>query len=219
MELNAYIDHTLLKPTSSEKEVMALCNEAITYNFKTVCLNSCYIAIAKQALNRAPVKICAVIGFPLGSMSTKAKIFEAQQALIDGASEIDMVINLGYLKSRNYVAVLKDINDVKIAIGNIPLKVILEISELSKNEIVKACEICIDARADYVKTSTGFSKSGATLTAVKIIKKTLKGKAKIKASGGIRDKQTAIKYIEAGVDRIGTSSGVDMMNDAMSQAG
>ncbi|MFD1063613.1 deoxyribose-phosphate aldolase [Winogradskyella litorisediminis] len=219
MELNAYIDHTLLKATATEKEIMTLCNEAITYNFKTVCVNSCFVPIAKQALKETPVKICTVVGFPLGASSTEAKIFEAKKAINDGASEIDMVINIGYLKSRNYVAVLKDINDVKIAIGKIPLKVIIEISELSKNEIVKACEICVDARADFVKTSTGFSKSGATLTAVKIMKKTLKGKAKIKASGGIRDQETAYKYIDAGVDRIGTSSGVDMMNGSLSQAG
>lgn len=219
MELKAYIDHTLLKPSTSEREIMSLCNEAITYNFKTVCINSCYVAIAKQALKGTPVEICTVVGFPLGASSTQTKIFEAKQAIKDGATEIDMVINLGYLKSRNYVAVFKDISDVKVAIGKIPLKVIIEISELSKNEIVKACEICIDGRADFVKTSTGFSKSGATLTAVKIIKKTLKGKAKIKAAGGIRDAETALKYIEVGVDRIGTSSGVDIMNYDISQTG
>ncbi|ARV08162.1 deoxyribose-phosphate aldolase [Winogradskyella sp. PC-19] len=213
MELNAYIDHTLLKPTATEKEIINLCNEAITYNFRTVCVNSCYIPIAKQVLKETPVGICTVVSFPLGAMSTKAKIFEAQEAIEQGATEIDMVMNIGFLKSRNYVAVLKDINDIKIAIGSTPLKVILEISELSKNEIVKACEICIDAKVDYVKTSTGFSSSGATLTAVKIMKKTVKGHAKIKASGGIRNYATAMKYIEAGVERIGTSSGVDMMNN------
>ena len=213
MELNAYIDHTLLKSTAKEKEIINLCNEAITYNFRTVCVNSSYIPIAKQVLKETPVGICTVVGFPLGAMSTSAKVFEAKHAIAEGATEIDMVMNIGLLKSRNHVAVLKDINAVKMAIGDIPLKVILEISELSKNEIVKACEICIDAKADYVKTSTGFSGSGATLTAVKIMKKTVKGHAKIKASGGIRNYATALKYIEAGVERIGTSSGVDMMNN------
>lgn len=212
MELNAYIDHTLLKASATERDIIRLCNEAITYNFKTVCVSSNYVPIAYQVLKETPVKICAVVGFPLGAMSTQAKVFEAKQAIEDGASEIDMVMNIGLLKSRNYVAVLKDINNVKVAVGNTTLKVILEISELSKNEIVKACEICVDAKADYVKTSTGFSKSGATLTAVKIMKKTIKGRAKIKASGGIKDHNTAIKYIEAGVKRIGTSSGVAMMN-------
>ena len=213
MELNAYIDHTLLKSTATEKEIINLCNEAITYNFSTVCINSSYIPIANQVLKETPVGICTVVGFPHGAMSTNAKIFEAKQAIEDGATEIDMVMNIGFLKSRNYVAVLKDINAVKIAIGDIPLKVILEISELSKNEIVKACEICMDAKADYVKTSTGFSGSGATLSAVKIMKKTVKGHTKIKASGGIRNYATALKYIESGVERIGTSSGVDMMNN------
>ena len=127
-------------------------------------------------------------------------------------------MNIGFLKSRNYLAVFKDINDVKRAIGNITLKVILEISDLSKNEIVKACEICVDAKADFVKTSTGFSKSGATLTALKIIKKTVKNNTKIKASGGIRTASTALKYIDAGVDRIGASSGVAMMNNQTSKS-
>ena len=129
-----------------------------------------------------------------------------------------MVINIGFLKSKNHVAVLKDISDVKMAIGRIPLKVILEISELSKNEIVKACEICLDAKVDFIKTSTGFSKSGATLTAVKIIKKTVRDRAKIKASGGIKDLETAQKYIDAGVSRIGTSSGVAIVTNKTSVA-
>ena len=148
---------------------------------------------------------------PIGEWSRKE--FDAINAR---ASEIDMVINIGRLKSKNYVEVLKDISAVKRAIGHIPLKVILEISELSKNEIVKACEICIDAKADFVKTSTGFSSSGATLTAVKIMRKTVKDQLKIKASGGIRDAETAIKYIEVGVDRIGASSGVAMMTNQTS---
>jgi len=151
-------------------------------------------------------------------MSTASKVFEAQKAVHDGADEIDMVINIGFLKSKNHVAVLKDISDVKMAIGRIPLKVILEISELSKNEIVKACEICLDAKVDFIKTSTGFSKSGATLTAVKIIKKTVRDRAKIKASGGIKDLETAQKYIDAGVSRIGTSSGVAIVTNKTSVA-
>ena len=151
-------------------------------------------------------------------MSTKSKVFEAKQAVEDGAQEIDMVMNVGFLKSQNFLAVLKDIADVKNAIGKIPLKVILEISELSKNEIIKASEICIDAKADFVKTSTGFSKSGATLTAVRIMKKTVRDNAKIKASGGIRDYDTAIKYIEAGADRLGTSSGIAIVNKQLSTA-
>jgi len=183
------------------------------HNFYSVCINSSYVNIAKQALGKSDVKICTVVGFPLGAMSTEAKIFEAKKAIEQGANEIDMVINIGRLKSKNHIAVLKDISNVKRAIGLTPLKVILEISELSKNEIVKACEICIDAKADFVKTSTGFSKSGATLTAIKIIKKTVRDKLKIKVSGGIRDAETAKKYIDLGADRIGASLGVLIMKE------
>jgi len=208
MDVNSYIDHTLLAATATERNIIDLCEEAKEYHFYSVCVNSCYVPLAKQLLEDSKVKICTVVGFPLGAMSTEAKAFEAKKAVEEGADEIDMVINIGMLKSKNYFRVLKDISDVKIAIGKTPLKAILEISELSKNEIILASEICLDAKADFVKTSTGFSKSGATLTAVKIIRKTVKDRAKIKASGGIRDYETAIKFIEAGADRIGTSSGV-----------
>jgi len=218
MNINTYIDHTLLKPTTTERDIIDLCNEAKRFQFYSVCVNSSYIPLAKQLLSKSSVKICSVVGFPLGAMSTASKVFEAQKAVHDGADEIDMVINIGFLKSKNHVAVLKDISDVKMAIGRIPLKVILEISELSKNEIVKACEICLDAKVDFIKTSTGFSKSGATLTAVKIIKKTVRDRAKIKASGGIKDLETAQKYIDAGVSRIGTSSGVAIVTNKTSVA-
>lgn len=218
MELNRFIDHTLLKPTATEGDIIKLCSEARSYNFYSVCVNSSYVPLAKEALKDSKVKICTVVGFPLGATSTEAKVFEAIKAVEQGADEIDMVINIGFLKSNNYVAVLKDISAVKNAIGKTPLKVILEISELSKNEIVKASEICLDANADFVKTSTGFSKSGATLTAVKIIKKTIRNKAKIKASGGIRDNETAQKYIDVGVERLGTSSGIAIVSDTFSTA-
>jgi deoxyribose-phosphate aldolase len=212
MSISKYIEHTLLKPTATEREVINLCQQAIDHNFYSVCVNSCYVALAKQLLDGTDIKVCTVVGFPFGGMSTEAKVFEATKAKEDGADEIDMVVNLGYLKSKNYVLVFKDIRDVKLAIGRTPLKVIIEISELNKNEVIKICEICMDAKAEFIKTSTGYSKSGATLTAVKIIKKTVKDKAKIKASGGIRDYETAIKYLEAGADRIGTSAGVSIAN-------
>ncbi|MBA6151164.1 deoxyribose-phosphate aldolase [Gelidibacter maritimus] len=218
MIINQYIDHTLLKPSTTERQIIDLCNEAKKYEFYAVCVNSSYVALAKQLLSKTAVKVVTVVGFPLGAMATEAKVFEAKNAVNEGADEIDMVINIGYLRSKNYVAVFKDISDVKNAIGKTPLKVIIEISELSKNEIVKICEICLDAKVDFIKTSTGFSKSGATLTAVKIIKKTVRDQAKIKASGGIRDRETALKYIDAGADRIGTSSGVAMMNDKIATA-
>ncbi|MFC4722104.1 deoxyribose-phosphate aldolase [Geojedonia litorea] len=215
MDINSYIDHTLLRAGTTEREIIDLCNEAKQHGFYAVCVNSCYVPLAKQLLDNSSVKICTVVGFPFGAMATEAKAFEAKNAIKYGADEIDMVINIGLLKSKNYFGVLKDISDVKIAIGKTPLKVIIEISELSKNEIIKACEICLDAKVDFVKTSTGFSKSGATLTAVKIMKKTLRSKAKIKASGGIRDYETALKYIDAGADRIGTSSGIAIANNQM----
>ena len=192
MKLNQYIDHTLLKPTATEKDIINLCKEAIENKFYSVCVNSCYVKLAKEYTKNSSVNVCSVVGFPLGASSTAAKVFEAKQAVDDGANEIDMVINIGYLKSRNYLAVLKDIADVKNAIGKIPLKVILEISELSKNEIIKASEICLDAKADFVETST--------------------------ASGGIRDYDTAIKYIESGADRLGTSSGIAIVNKQLSTA-
>lgn len=213
MNISKYIDHTLLKPTTSERDIIDLCNEAKNHHFYSVCVNSCYVPLAHQLLEKTEVKVCSVVGFPLGAMSTEAKVCEAKAAVSHGANEIDMVINIGFLKSKNYVAVYKDISDIKQAIGRIPLKVIIEISELSKNEIIKACEICMDAKADFIKTSTGFSNSGATLTAVKIIKKTVRNNAKIKASGGIKDYETAQKYIDIGVDRIGTSAGVAIVTD------
>lgn len=213
MKLNQFIDHTLLSVDATENQIIKLCNEAIDNNFYSVCINSCYVPTAKQILKNTSIDICTVVGFPSGAMSTNAKVFEAIAAIENGATEIDMVINIGFLKSRNYVDVYRDIHDVKNAIGDIPLKVILEISELSKNEIIRACEICIDAKADFVKTSTGFSKGGATLTAVRMMKKTLKGKAKIKASGGIKNYEMAKKYIKAGVQRIGASSSISMISE------
>jgi deoxyribose-phosphate aldolase len=206
MNLSNFIDYTFLKPTATERDIINVCKIAKANNYFSVCVNGSYLKLAKQFLNNTEVKVCTVVGFPLGAMSTKSKISEALNAIEDGADEIDMVINLGFLKSRNYVSVLRDISDVKRAIGNVPLKVIIEISELNKNEIVKACEIAVDGNADFVKTSTGFASGGATFTAVKIMKKTVKDNAKVKASGGITDFETAVKYLESGADRIGTST-------------
>lgn len=217
MNITSYIDHTLLSASATERDIIDHCNQAKKHKFYAVCVNSCYVPLAKQLLKGSKVKICTVVGFPLGASSTETKVFEAKQAISDGADEIDMVMNIGVFKSKNYVEVLKDISDVKTAIGKTPLKVIIEISELSKNGIVKASEICMDAKADFVKTSTGFGKSGATLTAVKIIKKTVRNRCKIKASGGIRDFETAKKYIDVGVKRLGTSSGIAIVNGEYSE--
>ena len=217
MKINNYIDHTLLKPSATQKDIKNLCAEAKKHRFYAVCVNSSYVAYAKQLVSKSNVKVCTVVGFPLGASTTETKVFEAKQAIAQGADEIDMVMNIGMMKSENFVSVYKDIRDVKLAIGKTPLKVIIEISELSKNEIVKAAQICLDAKADFVKTSTGFSKGGATLTAVKMIKKTIRNQAKIKASGGIRDLETAKKYIDLGADRIGTSSGVNILLESKAQ--
>ncbi|SDB43181.1 deoxyribose-phosphate aldolase [Flavobacteriaceae bacterium MAR_2010_188] len=211
MDINSYIDHTLLLPTATESDIIKLCIEAKEYKFHSVCINSSYVTIASQLLMDSDVKISAAVGFPLGANTTDSKIYEAREAIRNGADEIDMVINIGLLKSRNNIAVLKDLADVKIAIGSAPLKTAIEISELSKNEIIRACEICLDARVDYIKTSTGFSKSGATLTAVKIMKKTIREAAQIKASGGIREYDIALRYLDFGVTRIGTTTAVSML--------
>ncbi len=213
MDISNFIDYTLLKPSTTDHEIIELCNEAKVNGFYSVCISSCYVSLAKQLLKGSDVKVVTVVGFPMGSMSTLSKVFEAENGIKNGADEIDMVINLGYLKSRNFVSVLKDISDVKLAIGKIPLKVIIEISELNKNEIIKVSEICLDAKADFIKTSTGFSKSGATLAAVKIIKKTVRDKARIQASGGIVDFDTALKYIDVRADRIGTSKLIKNKNN------
>ena len=210
--LNKYIDHTLLKSVATPQDIISLCEEAVQYNFFSVCVNSCYVRLAKEHLKKSDVVVCSVIGFPLGAMHTNSKVFDAKLAIDNGASEIDMVLNIGHLKSKYYQLVLEDIKKVKEAIGKHVLKVILEISELTNEEIVKACKLCLDANADFVKTSTGFSSSGATIEGTKLMLKAVNGKAKVKASGGIRDYETAKQYIDLGVDRLGVSSGIAIMN-------
>lgn len=205
MQPQACFNHSLLNPTATKKDIAQLCYTAKQHHLHSVCVNSCNVSVAKRNLEKSDVKICAAIAFPFGASSTEAKVIEAKKAIEDGANEIDMVMNIGMFKSENFVGVYKDIREVKLAIGITPLKVIIEISELSKNEILKICQICIDAQVDYIKTSTGFSKSGATLIAVKIIKKIVKGQLKIEASGGIIDYATALKYIIAGANRISTT--------------
>ncbi|MFV0566891.1 MAG: deoxyribose-phosphate aldolase [Flavobacteriaceae bacterium] len=208
MNLNAYIDHTLLKATATKQEIISLCNEAKQYHFSTVCVNSCYAALAAEQLKNSTVKVCCVVGFPLGAMSTQAKVTETKQAVLDGADEIDMVINLGWLKSKDFDAVYNDINAVKKGLPDKVLKVILETGYLNDQDIIKASELAIKAGADFIKTSTGFGNRGASLHDIKLMKQAAQNKAKIKASGGIRDYKTALEYINLGVDRIGTSSGI-----------
>ena len=211
MGLNKYIDHTILKATASNADVQKLCAEAIEYEFYSVCVNGCYVADAKHLLQGTDVKIAAVVGFPLGAMTTAAKVFEAKEAVENGASEIDMVINVAKLKDGEFEYVENEIRQIKEAIGDNVLKVIIETCYLTDEEKVKACELSLAAKADFVKTSTGFGTDGATYEDVKLMKSVVGDNAKVKASGGVRDKETAQKYINLGAERLGTSSGIDIV--------
>ena len=211
MGLNKYIDHTILKATASGTDVQKLCEEAIEHEFYSVCVNGCYVVDAKHLLQGTDVKIAAVVGFPLGAMTTAAKVFEAKEAVENGASEIDMVINVAKLKDGEFEYVENEIRQIKEAIGDNVLKVIIETCYLTDEEKVKACELSLAAKADFVKTSTGFGTEGATYEDVKLMKSVVGDNAKVKASGGVRDKETAQKYIDLGAERLGTSSGIDIV--------
>ena len=211
MGLNKYIDHTILKATASSSDVQKLCEEAIEHEFYSVCVNGCYVADAKHLLQGTDVKVAAVVGFPLGAMTTAAKVFEAKDAVENGASEIDMVINVAKLKDGEFEFVKNEIRQIKEAIGDNVLKVIIETCYLTDEEKVKACELSLVAKADFVKTSTGFGTGGATYEDVKLMKSVVGDNAKVKASGGVRDKETAQKYVDLGAERLGTSSGIDIV--------
>lgn len=211
MGLNKYIDHTILKATASSSDVQKLCEEAIEHEFYSVCVNGCYVADAKHLLQGTDVKVAAVVGFPLGAMTTAAKVFEAKEAVENGASEIDMVINVAKLKDGEFEFVENEIRQIKEAIGDNVLKVIIETCYLTDEEKVKACELALVAKADFVKTSTGFGTGGATYEDVKLMKSVVGDNAKVKASGGVRDKETAQKYVDLGAERLGTSSGIDIV--------
>lgn len=213
IEINKYIDHTVLKAVATEEDIIQLCEEAREYHFFSVCVNSCYVPLAKKNLAGTDVKVCSVVGFPLGAMSSEAKVFEAEQAVRDGASEIDMVINIGYLKSKKLDKVEEEIRNIKNAIGDNLLKVIIETCYLTREEINIASRLAVKAGAEYVKTSTGFGTAGAEKDNVEVMKRAVEGRAKIKASGGIKNLDTAEKFIELGVDRIGTSSGVSIVKE------
>lgn len=211
MGLNNYIDHTILKATASSADVQKLCAEAIEHEFYSVCVNGCYVADAKHLLQGTDVKVAAVVGFPLGAMTTAAKVFEAKEAVENGASEIDMVINVAKLKDGEFDYVENEIRQIKEAIGDNVLKVIIETCYLTDEEKVKACELSLVAKADFVKTSTGFGTDGATYEDVKLMKSVVGDNAKVKASGGVRDKETAQKYVDLGAERLGTSSGIEIV--------
>ncbi|OCG42716.1 deoxyribose-phosphate aldolase [Gilliamella sp. Bif1-4] len=212
MSYAKYIDHTLLAMNATEDQIRKLCDEAKEYHFYSVCVNSGYVPLAARLLNGTDVKVCSVVGFPLGAMLTSAKAFETEMAVKAGAQEIDMVINVGWLKSNDWDAVKQDIEAVFNACGAVPLKVILETCLLTKDEIVKVCEICKQIGVAFVKTSTGFSVSGATVDDVKLMRDTVGNEMGVKASGGIRDRQTAEKMVQAGASRLGASAGIAIVS-------
>lgn len=213
--LNKHIEHTLLKQDAKQEDFIKLFNEAKDHHFWGVCINPAYVKLAKENLKDSDVKIVTVIGFPLGANRSDVKAFETTKAVENGADEIDMVINVTAIKNKDYNFVLNDIKAVKTACQNKPLKVILETDLLGKDEIKKACELCVEAKADFVKTSTGFVKNGVGAKAedVKLMYETVSPFGlKVKASGGIRDKEAALKMLEAGAERLGTSSGVKIVS-------
>lgn len=219
MKIQKYIDHTLLKATATPQDIITLCDEAKRYKFYAVCVNGCYVKLAKEQLRNTDIKVAAVVGFPLGMMSSEAKVQEAKQCVKDGAEEIDMVINVGMLKAGENEYVQREIASIKKEIGTNILKVILETCYLTPKEIKTVCALTVKAGADFVKTSTGFGTSGATLEAVLLMNKAVTGEAQIKASGGVRDIETALKYIEMGVTRLGTSSGVKLVTTGKAEEG
>jgi deoxyribose-phosphate aldolase len=206
MDIAKYIDYTLLKATATPADIEKLCKEALEYGFYSVCVNSGYVPLAAEQLKGSKVKVCTVVGFPLGAMSTQAKLYETSVALSQGAQEIDMVLNVGLFLSGNVAKVLDEIALLKQETGDRVLKVIIETCYLNDEQKRLASQVCVDAGADFVKTSTGFGTGGATLADVQLIREVVGDHAKIKASGGIRDKQTALQYISLGVDRIGASA-------------
>ncbi|MDG4526164.1 deoxyribose-phosphate aldolase [Streptococcus suis] len=214
MKLNKYIDHTVLKPETTKEQVAKVLEEAKEYDFASVCVNPTWVALAAESLKDSDVKVCTVIGFPLGANTPAVKAFETKDAISNGADEIDMVINIGALKTGNYDLVLEDIKAVVAASGDKLVKVIIEACLLTDDEKVKACQLSQEAGADYVKTSTGFSTGGATVADVALMRKTVGPDMGVKASGGARSYEDAIAFIEAGASRIGASSGVAIMNGA-----
>ena len=195
-------DHTILKADATKEDVKKVCEEAMAYSFCSVCVNSYYVPYVAELLHGSDVKICTVVGFPLGAMSTRAKALEAKIAVMDGADEVDMVINIGALKDKDYDVVLEDIKAVKEACGNALLKVIIETCLLTDEEKIKACELSKEANADFVKTSTGFSTAGAKVEDVRLMRDTVGNDMGVKASGGIHDKEFANALVEAGASRL-----------------
>jgi len=211
--MNKMIDHTLLKPDATADDVKTLCREARDYNFASVCINPSHVPLSRECLLGSSVKVCTVIGFPLGATTTKTKVFEAKEAIENGAEEVDMVINVGAAKAGDWDYVKNDIESVALAVGNRALlKVIIETCLLTDEEKVRVCAICKMVGVDFVKTSTGFSSGGATVEDVKLMRKVVGSDIGIKASGGVRDTDAAKAMIDAGANRLGTSSGVAIVS-------
>ncbi|URL07674.1 deoxyribose-phosphate aldolase [Avibacterium sp. 21-595] len=216
-DIAKYIDHTALAADKTPQDILNLCQQAIAHQFCSVCINSAYIPLAKQALAQSAVRICTVVGFPLGASLSQVKAFEAQQAIAQGADEIDMVINVGWVKSQQWQDVEQDIATVLSACQGKTLKVILETCLLTKEEIIKVCEICKTLKVAFVKTSTGFSTGGATVEDVTFMKRIVGDEIGVKASGGIRDTATAIAMLNAGATRLGVSAGVAIVKGINTQ--
>lgn len=213
MKPSKYIDHTLLKPEAQKAAIEKLCREAKEYDFASVCVNPCWIDVAKKELAGSDVNVCVVIGFPLGAMTTEAKVFEASDAVKKGADEVDMVLNVGKLKDGDDAYVTDEIRKIKEAVGAHVLKVIIEACLLTDEEKVRACRDAMAAGADFVKTSTGFSAVGATVHDVKLMKETVGDKLKVKAAGGVRTPEEFQAMIDAGAERIGTSHGCELVSE------
>ena len=207
-QLAAYIDHSLLKPDAVAADIEQLCREARTHGFYSVCVNGCWVDHARSLLEETEIKIAAVVGFPLGATSGDVKRFETEAAVDDGAQEIDLVLNIGWLKEGRDKVLLRELRDVVEAADERPVKVILETGLLTDQQKARACELVVESGAKFVKTSTGFNGSGATIEDVKLLRATVGEKFGVKASGGIRDLKTALAMIEAGATRLGTSASV-----------
>ena len=217
MNINKMIDHTLLKPEATKEMIENLCKEAKEYDFKSVCVNPYWVSTAYEELRDSDVLVCTVVGFPLGATTKETKFFETDFAVQEGADEIDMVINVGALKSKQYDVVLEDIKSVVQAANGRTVKVIIETCLLSDEEKVKACELSMEAGANFVKTSTGFSTAGAKVEDVELMKSIVGDNLEVKASGGIRDLDTALKMIESGATRLGVSAGVQIVKEYQSK--
>lgn len=211
MKRSKYIDHTLLKPEATQDQIEKLCQEAKQYDFASVCVNPYWVPFCKEELKDSDVKVCTVIGFPLGATSSASKAFETAHAIEQGADEVDMVMNIGELLAGHDQAVQKDIEAVVQAAQGKIVKVILETCLLNDAQIERACSLCVKAKADFVKTSTGFNSAGANTHVVEVMKQVVKGQAKVKAAGGVRNQADMDAMIAAGADRIGTSHGIELM--------